>query len=97
MLALNASLGALPGALEQIRGLGLPVGWESDRASATAWPPRLQPGQSPWLACFGWLVTIMAVSLGSKFWYQVLNETLQLRRGDGTQTSANRNARRRTG
>jgi hypothetical protein len=37
------------------------------------------PQKSPWQAFLGWLITALAISLGSSFWYDLLNKLLKLR------------------
>jgi hypothetical protein len=37
------------------------------------------PQKSPWQAILGWLITALAISLGSSFWYDLLNKLLKLR------------------
>ena len=60
--------------LEQIRKLGLPIGWNWD-------DPRTVPKEFPaWLIKFlGWLLTATAVSLGAPFWFDVLNKFISAR------------------
>jgi hypothetical protein len=89
---------------EAVRNAGFPVGWrwldsglcarlaESDGSKAPAqaqcWKPR--PVDYP-LVVFGWFITILAVSLGSNFWFDVLGKALQLR-GSGPKVSASTGA-----
>jgi hypothetical protein len=84
---------------EAVRNSGFPVGW---RLLDTGICPRLAeneaaPGTNApcWdahapdyaLLILGWLITILAVSLGSNFWFDVLGKALQLR-GSGPKVSA---------
>lgn len=84
---------------EAIRNSGFPIGW---RFLDTGICPRLAHDDAPsdgkpqcWdakprdyvLLILGWLITILAVSLGSNFWFDVLGKALQLR-GSGPKVSA---------
>lgn len=42
---------------------------------------RRLPARAPsyWLLVVGWILTALAVSLGSNFWFDVLGKALQLR------------------
>ena len=61
----------------EIQSLGLPLGWtcEKDRAAS------VRPSPPWWTKVGGLLLSIMAVSLGAPFWFDVLNKLLSLRKG----------------
>jgi hypothetical protein len=56
----------------------------TEPASDACWQPS---GGQRVLLVLGWLVTILAVSLGANFWFDVLAKALQLR-GSGPKISA---------
>jgi hypothetical protein len=60
--------------LDEIQKLGLPIGWTRD-------DPRSFPDTSgAWLTkVFGWLLTAFAISLGSPFWFDLLNKVMIVR------------------
>jgi len=61
--------------------LGVPVGWDSDDPRSV--PPSSGPDARPvrdWLLkLVGWLITILAVSLGAPFWFDILNRFMIVR------------------
>ncbi|WP_243358351.1 hypothetical protein [Fundidesulfovibrio terrae] len=62
----------------------LPLGWNSD-------DPRLVPdAPRDWATkAVGWLITILAVSLGAPFWFQVLQQVIRLsKKPDGQSPTA---------
>lgn len=72
-------------AINAIAELSLQIGRpESDKTSADWWFPR-----GPW-SVIGWLLTALAISFGSHFWFDALNKLLDLRaagpkpKADGT-------------
>jgi hypothetical protein len=67
--------------IKRVRDASFPIGWDRELPS-----PLEQPGRSA-LLLIGWIVTALAVSLGSNFWFDVLNKALQLR-GGGPRVSA---------
>jgi hypothetical protein len=61
----------------QIKDLGLPVGW-----SLKSDDPRTFPCRDGWLAVsrvLGWLITAIAVSFGAPFWFDTLNKFMVVR------------------
>jgi hypothetical protein len=71
----------------QLRGLGLPIGWDFALDGQTKWP-GLHFWQKAfwcdWLAqtrihIFGWLLTALAISLGAPFWFDLLNKFIVIR------------------
>lgn len=60
--------------LEEIRKLGLPVGWNKD-------DPRTIPTTfEGWaIKVLGWLLTAIAISLGASFWFDLLNKFIRVR------------------
>jgi hypothetical protein len=70
----------------------LPLGWAEGPTVgadpigcgiAQAWPST-DPGR--WVAAFrqhwiGWLITVLAISLGSPFWFDLLNRFMSIRSG----------------
>jgi hypothetical protein len=71
----------------QLRGLGLPIGWDSALDGTTKWPGLHfweRPFWYNWLAqtrihIFGWLLTALALSLGAPFWFDLLNKFIVIR------------------
>jgi hypothetical protein len=60
--------------LNEIQKLGLPMGWNMD--DPTTFPNTL----GGWLAKgLGWLLTAFAISLGSPFWFDLLNKIMIVR------------------
>jgi hypothetical protein len=60
--------------VEEIRKLGLPIGWTKDN-------PLSRPGTPlGWaIKVTGWLLTAMAISLGAAFWFDLLNKFMVIR------------------
>jgi hypothetical protein len=56
-------------ALSKVKQLGLPIGW--DKANK---PSKVDVG-----LISGWILTILALSLGAPFWFDVLNKFVRLR------------------
>lgn len=57
--------------VEELRSLGVPLGWTSQAAPA---------GWGPWLQkVFGLLLTAFALSLGAPFWFDMLKKTVNIR------------------
>ena len=69
---------------EQLRTLGLPLGWESPDDPQRKWPGTnfFQAGgwwqQLRW-HWLGWLLTALAISLGAPFWFDLLNKFIVIR------------------
>ena len=70
---------------QQLRSLGLPIGWDdkSDpKRNFTGWTWKGDQGgwweqlQWHWL---GWLLTALAISLGAPFWFDLLNKFIVIR------------------
>ena len=59
--------------LKELRALGLPIGWPMGDDGLPKWP---YPGLLPVL---GWLITALAASLGSPFWFDALSKLIPLR------------------
>jgi hypothetical protein len=70
--------------LEQLKSLGLPLGWDSSGDPRRIWPGWhwKHPGgwwhQVYWHG-FGWLLTALAISLGAPFWFDMLNKFIVVR------------------
>ena len=61
--------------LDRLSVLGLPIGWNAN-------DPRVHPGinASGWASKIaGWLLTALAISLGSPFWFDLLNKFMIVR------------------
>jgi hypothetical protein len=74
------SAATAPVSQNELSALGQGMGWnqESLRASKTEWAGRL----------FGWILTIVAISLGAPFWFDLLNKFMNIRNaGDAPQES----------
>ncbi len=64
--------------IEQIKKLGLPIGWGAFKQPDTQLDCLSWVGE--WLSLIaGWLVTIFAISLGAPFWFDTLNRIIQVR------------------
>jgi hypothetical protein len=60
-------------AKNRLKVAGLPIGWSMD-------DPRTNCKTFNWLTkILGWLITILAVSLGAPFWFDVLNQFMVVR------------------
>jgi hypothetical protein len=58
--------------IDDLQELGLPVGWESANI------PEADVGS--WLGwLLGWTATVLAISLGAPFWFDVLGKFAHLR------------------
>ncbi|HEY3013018.1 MAG TPA: hypothetical protein VGJ36_09745 [Gemmatimonadales bacterium] len=70
----------LPGLLGRVEKLELPIGWRYGVSGVRPGEPSPQHGLALWLtAILGWLMTGFAVSLGSPFWFDVLNKFIVIR------------------
>jgi hypothetical protein len=98
----KAQANSLAKEAEAIRNAGFPVGWQwldggicarqaepATTAAPQCWRPRAWIDRP--LLVLGWLISILAVSLGSNFWFDVLGKALQLR-GSGPKVSASTGA-----
>lgn len=70
--------------MERIQNVGLPIGWDSpeeDKKGVDPWPGWClkEWGHQLGLHFFGWLLTALAVSLGSPFWFDILNKFIVIR------------------
>jgi hypothetical protein len=66
---------ALKNSLEAVGNLGLPIGWNQN-------DPRTYPGSDGWgwaRKVAGWLLTVLAISLGAPFWFDLLNKFMVVR------------------
>jgi hypothetical protein len=73
----NQTPNDVAGAIRKVTDLNLPLGW----ASAPAGDPSRRPtALAGWLLkLLGLLLTVIALSLGSEFWFQLLNKLINLR------------------
>jgi hypothetical protein len=76
--------------LEPLRSVRLPIGWTDSAMPITTvgcTPAERRPASfSLWIAAverhwLGWLITVLAVSLGSPFWFDMLNKFMSVRGG----------------
>lgn len=74
---------------QEIKSLGLPLGWADPKEDPTAGLERRWPGnhwkraggwwdQLYW-HLLGWLITALAISLGAPFWFDLLNKFIVIR------------------
>ena len=65
----------------RVSELGVPVGWDSDDARSVPRTsgPDARPVRDWLLKALGWLITILAVSLGAPFWFDILNRFMIVR------------------
>ncbi len=69
---------------QQLRSLGLPIGWDTSDDPKRKWPGKnfFQTGgwaQQFYWHGFGWLLTALAISLGAPFWFDLLNKFIVIR------------------
>jgi hypothetical protein len=58
----------------------LPLGWsKADEDNLPHWPPTFTQIRAFVIVLIGWLATAVAVSLGSPFWFDLLNQVINLR------------------
>ena len=55
--------------LDQIKQLGIPIGWQNAPQTTTDWA----------LKFFGLLISIVAIAQGAPFWFDLLNKLINLR------------------
>ena len=88
----------------ELHSLRLPIGW--DQATSACMFRQSSCGQQPsggeltwaWLVLIaGWLITALASSLGTQFWFQVLGEALSLRAAGAKPPKASEKASAETG
>jgi hypothetical protein len=73
----NQTAGDVAETLRKVPDLNLPLGWSSGPAGDLRRPPT---GPGGWLLkLLGLLLTVLALSLGSEFWFQLLNKLINLR------------------
>jgi|SRR5829696_230531 len=73
----NQAPGDVAEAVRNVSDLNVPLGWSSGPAGD---PRRLPAGLGGWLLkLLGLLLTVLALSLGSEFWFQLLNKLINLR------------------
>lgn len=71
----KSELAGLRTSIEEVRSLKLPMGW-----TPLTWFQYLNFGFFDFFnAITGWALTILAVSLGAPFWYDILNKLVDLR------------------
>lgn len=58
------------------RSLGLPLGWTTDEEDPRAWPGS---GAGLLSRLLGWSLTVVALSLGAPFWFDLLGKVSRLR------------------
>lgn len=68
----------------QLRGLALPLGWDSTDDPKQKWPGTNLTGDGGWTNqlywhWLGWLLTALAISLGAPFWFDLLNKFIVIR------------------
>lgn len=82
----NVQLGDI---LDTLSKSDLPLGWRfDDEPDGEAGGITLQPRQNMLIAVIGWIITGFALSLGSGFWFDMLNKVVRLR-GTGPKVSTN--------
>jgi hypothetical protein len=67
----GADIGTVAEKVDDVKRLGLPVGWAKVNQPSDFWSWVGRP--------FGWLATILALSLGAPFWFDVLGKFSRLR------------------
>lgn len=77
-------------ALEQVGTLPVPVGWDSafcDKTDCSLWDNVAGFGIVMWEEgpghVFGWVITVLMVSLGAPFWYDAMNKLVSIRGAGG--------------
>ncbi|MGI8917368.1 MAG: hypothetical protein ACR2H6_02115 [Pyrinomonadaceae bacterium] len=69
---------------QQLRSLGLPIGWDTPDDPKRKWPGKNFFQTGGWVQQFywhglGWLLTALAISLGAPFWFDLLNKFIVIR------------------
>jgi hypothetical protein len=67
----GADIGTVAQEVDDVKRLGVPVGWATVNQPHGVWSWIGRP--------FGWLATILALSLGAPFWFDVLGKFARLR------------------
>ena len=68
--------------LKQLRSMAVPFGWRDamdPEDQREKFPPTDQLGTLVWSHALGWALTAVAVSLGSPFWFDLLNKLISIR------------------
>lgn len=65
--------------IQKFDALGVPVGWSGGSLQALALPTRASPVFGWFQIVVGYLLTALAVTLGSPFWFDVLNRLMVIR------------------
>jgi hypothetical protein len=73
---LNENFKTVDTLYKQLYALHLPIGWSKGPDGEIA---CLKPGDSWPSKLAGWMITIMALSLGTPFWFDLLNKLVNLR------------------
>lgn len=63
---------------QQLESLGLPMGWEVQGEKWPGWDVSYW-GNRLFLHGAGWLLTVLAISLGAPFWFDLLNKFIVVR------------------
>jgi hypothetical protein len=69
---------------QQLRSLGLPIGWDSLDDPTRKWPGLHLRAPGGWFDqiywhWLGWILTALAISLGAPFWFDLLNKFIVIR------------------
>ncbi|WP_043345531.1 hypothetical protein [Belnapia moabensis] len=67
---------------QEVRNVGLPIGWSEFALSRTLPQGEFALGSWFWatiIALFGWAITAIAATLGAPFWFDVLNKLMVIR------------------
>jgi hypothetical protein len=72
---IKTTLAGLRTSIDEVKSLKLPIGWES-----LGWFEYLDLGFfKVFNLLIGWTLTVLAISLGAPFWYDMLNKLVDLR------------------
>jgi hypothetical protein len=64
---------------KEIRDLGLPLGWNKGNPLSIPNKGKRDESITWFLKVIGWLITTLAISLGSPFWFDLLNKFIAVR------------------
>src|SRR5262249_29037236 len=70
-------------ALTQLAQTGLPIGWSTETLLLAPWVSLIDSLSATWALLqahfVGWLITALAVWVGARFWFDLLNKIVTIR------------------
>lgn len=73
---LNGNIQTVDSLYKQLHALQLPIGWTKDAKEKMSF---LRNGETGLSKITGWILTIMAISMGAPFWFDMLNKLVNIR------------------